>query len=222
MNSTGNCLLPILAVPLMSALIASGPALAQVSHLRSEQDRSKEVEDEATRVQALATDKCFTSGKGATFLTICISSRGNISRLESPAGEVHLNTREGHIVCFQNQFGVLESAFDAGSAEGGWGVPAVSQPNGPAKFPLIIKRDSLSGRIRLTQTFTMAAGSREVQVTMALKNLTASSFPFVTLDRYFDGDMNGTSGNSISMTRAMTPCGRSMVRVTPPPTPIEG
>jgi hypothetical protein len=145
---------------------------------------------------------CFTSGspagsvedpKGYTFLKICISERGNITYFESPAGKVHLRGREGYAVCS----GVNDSTvygFDAGMAESGWGPPTVSQPNGGDMLPLTIERDSLDGVVRLTQTFTINSGARELQVKVSVKNLSAVAIT-PRLARYFDGDIDDTASD---------------------------
>jgi hypothetical protein len=146
--------------------------------------------------------QCFTSGSpagsvedpnGYTFLKICVSERGNITHFESPAGKVHLRGREGYAVCS----GVNDSTvygFDAGMAESGWGPPTVSQPNGGDMLPLTIERDSVDGVVRLTQTFTINAGARELQVKVSVKNLSAVAIT-PRLARYFDGDIDDTASD---------------------------
>jgi hypothetical protein len=62
--------------------------------------RAKEAElQDVIAVTALATPQCFTSASGVTFLKVCITERGNISHFEAPAGKVHLQVREGYVLC---------------------------------------------------------------------------------------------------------------------------
>jgi hypothetical protein len=142
---------------------------------------------------AAVTSQCFTSGdptgaNGVTFFKVCISSHGNISIFESPAGKIHLQTREGYALCSNDES--IVHGFDAGTAEQGWGEPAITQPN-PGKLPLTIVRVSQDGMFRLTQTFTMDGPAREVIVVMTVKNLSAATISGMYLDRYFDGDLDG-------------------------------
>jgi len=102
--------------------------------------------------------------------------------------------REGYAVCSGN-FTEVTHGFDAGTAEGGFGAPTVSQPNGAGKLPLIITRESLDGRERLTQKFTLIPADREVQIEMTVKNISSSQLLFLGLDRYFDGDIDLTSSD---------------------------
>ena len=188
-------------------LAAGGVAGDQEDQAQSGEDRQKpeKEEKEALDVQGLAAigiatvaPKCFTSGTGVTFLKVCITERGNISSFESPAGKVHLQgAREGYVVCsdlFEPQ-GV--HGFDAGMAEEGWAAPSVSQPNGSGKLPLIITRNSTDGVVQLKQTFNIIPGEREVSITMAVKNRSASATLFdVFVDRYFDGDIDNQAANA--------------------------
>jgi hypothetical protein len=191
-------------------LAATGAADAQENEGQSPEDRQKQKKEEkaALDAQGLAAmglaalaPQCFTSGSGATFLKVCITERGNISHFEAPAGKVHLQTREGYVLCsdFFGPRGV--HGFDAGGAQQGWTASTVSQPNGPGKLPLIITRNSSDGLVQLKQTFKVLAGEREVSVTMAVKNRSAvAQLPDVRLDRYFDGDINGQTSNRYDVT----------------------
>ena len=195
---------------LSHALIAmvmgvGGLAFAQQDGRQSDADRDKKLEaNDALAFQALATEpQCFTSGSpagspndpfGRTFFKVCITERGNISELESPAGKTQIvSAREGYAVCSGINADTVHG-FDAGIAEDGWGIPTVTQSNGPGTLPLVIRRDSLDGKVRLTQTFTINTGAREIQVAMAVKNLTASTLSLLVA-RYFDGDIEGTSSD---------------------------
>jgi hypothetical protein len=186
-------------------LAASGQAGAQENQRQAWQDGQKQEkeEKEALDMQGLAAlevatlaPQCFTSGSGATFLKVCITERGNISLFESPAGKVHLNVREGYILCSNRLATRGVHGFDAGSAQVGWAAPTVSQPGGPGTLPLIITRNSFDGVVELKQTFKVVPAEREVNITMAVKNRsTQATLPKVVLDRYFDGDINGETQN---------------------------
>jgi hypothetical protein len=191
-------------------LAASGSAGAQENQRQAWQDKQKQEkeEKEALDMQALAAievatlaPQCFTSGSGATFLKVCITERGNISFFESPAGKVHLNTREGYVLCSNRLATLGVHGFDAGSAQAGWAAPTVSQPGGPGTLPLIITRNSFDGVVELKQTFKVVPAEREVNVTMAVKNRsTQATLPNAVLDRYFDGDINGETLNAYDLT----------------------
>jgi hypothetical protein len=176
--------------------LVTADAFAQGIKGRDAAVRAKEAElQNVLDLTALAAPQCFTSGSDATFLKVCITERGNISHFESPAGRVHLLSREGYVLCssfFQSE-GV--HGFDAGTAEAGWLTPTVSQPGGPGTLPLIITRNSIDGLLQLKQTFKIIPGEREVEVTMAVKNLSSTTVPNVIVDRYFDGDLDSTSKN---------------------------
>ena len=197
MNNSRIFLFSAFAVAMIMGLVgfSVASAFSQAAPSQSQQEGNKRAEQEALRAVGLAgTEKCFSSGSGPTFLKVCITNRGNISHFESPAGRNHLFTREGYVVCaFNNQLQV--HGFDAGSAEGGWAAPSVSQPNGPGKLPLIVKRNSLDKKVQLTQTFTIIAADRAVQVVMAVKNISTSNLPFEIVDRYFDADLDGSGAN---------------------------
>jgi hypothetical protein len=180
-----------ITVLLMIAAFASAEGQAQ----------EKETKDKnALNVSALAAlvgQQCFTSGTGGTFLKICITDNGNISWIESPAGYVHLQNREGYAVCSGGVpgNGATVHGFDANIAAAGWGSPTASQPNGAGTLPLIITRKSMDGVIQLKQTFTLNAPEREVNVKMDVKNTSAGILDSVYLSRYYDGDIDGQITN---------------------------
>ena len=180
-------------------LAIAGQAFAQEQSTEQAQTKDKNV----VRTQAEAPEQCFTSGAYDNFLKVCITNNGNISWFESPAGFVHLQSREGYAVCSGGTPGIsgVVHGFDANIAADGWGVSTVSQPNGAGKFPLIITRHSLDGVIQLKQTFTLNAGAREVDVKMDLKNTSALQVDEVYASRYFDGDINNTSTNVYERTK---------------------
>jgi hypothetical protein len=146
--------------------------------------------------------QCFSSGSGTTFLKICITNNGNVSWIESPAGKVHLQSREGYAICSDVGYpSKTIHGFDANLAANGWGVSAVSQPGGVGTFPLIITRQSLDGLIQFKQTFTLNAAERGVDIKMEIENISATLLPNVIMSRYFDGDVDGSVTNTYSASR---------------------
>jgi hypothetical protein len=98
-------------------LAATGAVDAHENEGQSPEDRQKQEkeEKEALDAQGLAAmglaalaPQCFTSGSGATFLKVCITERGNISHFEAPAGQVHLQTREGYVLCSDSLDGLVQ------------------------------------------------------------------------------------------------------------------
>ncbi len=154
----------------------------------------------------LASQQCFSSGNGVTFLKVCITDNGNISWFESPSGKVHLQQREGYAVCSSGipGNGAIVHGFDANIVANGWGNPAISQPNGAGTFPLIITRQSLDGVIQLKQTFTRNTVERGIDVQLDLKNMTAMYLYNVFLSRYFDADADGAITNLFDKTHDST------------------
>lgn len=145
--------------------------------------------------QASVVSQCFVSGSGATFLNICLSENGTITRLEAPQSRSHIFGNEGYAVC--NQAGFEPFAFEAGLASAGWGVPTVTQPKGIGKFPFIVTRKSTDGNVQLKQTFTLDTAQRQLSVKMDVKNTSTFAFTIPVVTRYFDGDLDGSAGDDI-------------------------
>ena len=162
-----------------------------------------------TTPSAATAYKTFTAGSGDTLFKFTLSSHGNIIRLESPAGFEHLasgSIGEGYIVSMNTASGVVRY-FDAGFSEGSgctgnlrsWS-PTVFETN-PTANGTTLTRDTCDGAWRLTQTFLRNVTNHELTVTMTLKNLTGFNYTGVTLDRYFDGDLdNDNSDDRFSRT----------------------
>lgn len=126
----------------MLALTAAGPFAPGES--KDQQQINTKNALTAQVMSMLVPQQCFSSGSGATFLKTCITNNGNISWIESPAGKVHLQSREGYAICSDIGYpNKTVHGFDANIASSGWGVSAVSQPGGVGTFPLIITRQSL-------------------------------------------------------------------------------
>ena len=190
-------------------LAASGPAGAQekpAADVARRQKQEKE-EIEALDMQGLAALEVATLPPRAVLHQrraparrsegVHHQSGGNISLFESPAGKVHLNVREGYVLCSNRLASTgCYTASMPGVLRLRMGSPIVSQPGGPGTLPLIVARNSFDGVVELKQTFKVVPAEREVNVTMAVKNRsTLATLPKVVLDRYFDGDINGETQN---------------------------
>ncbi len=191
--------IPMLLFAVLLALAAIGQASARVRPQDQIQTNNKNVLSGQT-IAMLVPQRCFSSGSGATFLKICITDNGNISWFESPAGKVHLQSREGYAVCSSTNGSGVVHGFDANVAASGWGVSTVSEPNGAGTFPLIVTRHSLDGVIQFKQTFTLNVGERGIDAKMDVTNTSASSLQYVWISRYFDGDIDGVSTNAYDRT----------------------
>jgi hypothetical protein len=147
--------------------------------------------------------KTFTSGAGDTLFKWTISTHGNLIRLESPAGFEHMASGvvgEGYVVSMNTSIGAVRY-FDAGFSEGtgcsgnvrSWS-PTVFETGATANGTTLI-RDTCDGAWRLTQTFLRNPANHELTITMTLHNLTAFNYTGVTLDRYFDGDLDNDNSD---------------------------
>jgi hypothetical protein len=147
--------------------------------------------------------KTFTSGAGDTLFKWTISTHGNLIRLESPAGFEHMASGvvgEGYVVSMSTSIGAVRY-FDAAFSEGtgcsgnvrSWS-PTVFETNASANGTTLI-RDTCDGAWRLTQTFLRNPANHELTITMTLHNLTAFNYTGVTLDRYFDGDLDNDNSD---------------------------
>ncbi len=165
----------------------------------------------------------FSCGAGASFLSVGISTHGNVSQFQSPAGKEHINVggnASGYQIC-KSTGGAFSSSSDFGGfAEIGFGAAAVVQPNGPNTFPLEITRTTTDGQITMTRRITgnsfVAAGglfdlngdgvscstlaecgnctNRTIHVLTRVTNNT----PSVMTVRYIEGvdfDISGSFGN---------------------------
>ena len=166
-------------------LLVANSALAQSAQL-------KRINDEATLApQIVSSVNCpdaqkFSFGSGSAKFAFCISERGNIEDIESPAGFVHNEYGEGYVACGSG----ITGDYDSGTDFAGWGAPTADQPNGAHKFPLTITRKSTDGKLELNQTFDWDTAQKEITVTMVLKNISAASMTNVKLARYFDADVD--------------------------------
>lgn len=163
-----------------------------------------------------ASTACFsthTFGTGVTGFDFCISNHGNIVQFACPEGDEHIRVkhvllggnplfrpREGYILCASGG-----PYFDIGFGESGWQAPVITQPNGPNTFPLTICRTTTDGNWTLCQQgHSRNTTEKELRFQMKLTNNTGST-QSATLERYFDGDLDGggeediydRSGNSV-------------------------
>lgn len=178
------------------------PPSTEVQETLSRVDFEKKMEAQReVSVFAAAAPQCFTAGspagsandpQGLTFFKVCITDRGNVSHLESPAGKIHIEGREGYLVCMDQ---TVPIGFDAGIAQNGWFSTTVSQPSGPGKLPLIVTRISSDGRVELTQTFTLVPSDNAVQIKMAVRNLLVVPLQIIDVYRYFDGDIDHSASD---------------------------
>lgn len=207
----------VVAGSLVVLQLAVAGVFAQENKGRDAKAREKETELQNAPEVTLVAPQCFTSGSGRYFMKFCISSGGSITLFESPLGQTNINGREGYVVCADGDDNAI--GFDAGVAEAGWAGASASQPNGPGTFPLIVTRDSLDGRIRLTQTFTRNIVDRGVDIKMDVKNTSGVLLASVKLERYFDGDIGGSAGDdewrsTFESVWARTPLAPNMLLLT--------
>ena len=174
---------PIVLLALVSATHAQQGSEQAQGRAQATSDK-----DAGQGLAAFVPENCFTSGSGSSFLKVCITENGNVSHLESPAGAVHLKTREGFAVCSYDGTNIIHG-YDVGNAAEGWGPATVSANK------RVITRTSLDGLVELKQTFTVVPANRGVDVKMELKNLSAVTLGSLEITRYFDGDIDFTGTN---------------------------
>jgi len=136
--------------------------------------------------RSVTQQSCFQSGSGATFFRPCVSIHGNVFSLQAPSGFEHINIGndiEGYAICSS-----LGTVYDAATQEAGFGAQTITQPGGANTLPLSIARTG--GGFRLTQTYARDTVQREFNITMAVKNVTASTITNVKVVRFFDGDVD--------------------------------
>ena len=147
-----------------------------------------------------ASDDCHTmlrTGSGVTYTKVCISSTGNVTSYESPAGVEHIRVRdplEGYRVCRADDWSPL---WDSGVDDAGAQETIIHQPNGANTLPLRITRIGFGG-LKLVQDFsftTRAYGPAELTVQMKVYNTGQVTLPHVMVQRFFDADINGTLPN---------------------------
>ncbi len=129
----------------------------------------------------------FSSGSGNTFLKFCVTVNGNVTQLETPAGQEFIRKggfSEGYAVCDQTSGGRYYDYADWGDS-GNWQAPTtVSQSAKSVK----IARTTSDGLWTLSQTFSLDAATPAAKIVMALKN-NATGARLASLIRYSDIDV---------------------------------
>lgn len=127
-------------------------------------------------------------------INVGISQHGNICRFESPVGSEHIRIgpiREGYALCSQNSlFSPTTVAYDAADVEAGFGPATVVQSD---PFPTIVR--TTTNGLEVTQRFSWDSTERDLTVTMTVRNVSGAARFNVKLDRYFDGDIDGSEAN---------------------------
>jgi hypothetical protein len=141
----------------------------------------------------------FSSGDDNKFLKYCVTANGNIVQFENPIGHEYIATApigEGYAICDIN---AAKQYYDyAGYGDSGnWQAPVTVSSSATS---VKISRKTTDGIYTLTQTITQNKGNVLAQVTMALKNNSATS-RHVGLLRYADVDANGSTSNNLDYTK---------------------
>lgn len=138
-------------------------------------DRPQDVEPSAT-----ACAYTFTSGAGAKQFTWCLTVNGNVTKIETPAGQNHQpGAAEGYSIC------------SAAGVHGHDHADVISVPLGPPTVlagcisgsSCTIQRDTLDGVFRLIQKFTQNPKERELNIDHTLINLSGATVNNVVLTR---------------------------------------
>jgi hypothetical protein len=132
----------------------------------------------------------FASGTGDTYLQYCVTANGNITQLQTPAGQELINrgitVGEGYGVCNESPATAYYDYAGWGDS-GNWNAPQVLSHTATS---VKIARTTSDGIWTLTQTITQDKTTPAVKVTMALKNNTAATRK-AYLVRYADVDAGG-------------------------------
>jgi hypothetical protein len=160
-------------------VVAVGPVLAGGRH---------------ARVVARAADvncfKSFKAGSGGSLFKACVSNEGNVNTVMFPKGITQLTTGEGYAICSgadtENHHG-----WDQGLTEAG-----LAAANTTSTSPLTIVRSTTDGHFQLTQTFMFDGAEHDIDITMKLKNVGATTLDDVKLTRSFDADIDGSATGS--------------------------
>ncbi len=175
-----------------TAVVAVSLGVMTVAGARPQSGAAQQ-QQTTTVARSLTQRSCFQSGSGATFYRPCVSTHGNIYSIQAPSGVEHVNNGtviEGYGICADSGY-----VYDAGFAESGFGAQTITQPNGANSLPLTIVRTG--GPFRLTQTYALDKLQRKIDVTMAVRNSSSVSQTNVIIARFFDGDLDNTTGNDI-------------------------
>jgi hypothetical protein len=158
----------------------------------------------AQQVEGVAPDNTvtcsfnFTANSGDKLLKFCVTANGNITQLETPAGQElisHGTIAEGYGVCNESP---ATTYFDyAGDGDSGnWNPPTTLSSSATS---VKIARTTSDGIWTLTQTFTLDKATPAVKIAMALKNNTLVTRK-AYLIRYADVDAGFASSNNFDGT----------------------
>jgi hypothetical protein len=151
------------------------------------------------------SNACFSlhsSGAGATFMRICISDHGTLTRFESPAGFEQIRQlnffRDGYAVCSNAAGGgpTLTHGWDVGNSESAWGPLVIAQPNGANTFPLSITRTTSDNMFVVKQTFARDSAEHDVTITVKVTNRSTTPREHVRFSRYFENDVDNNDAAS--------------------------
>jgi hypothetical protein len=139
----------------------------------------------------------FSSGQNATAFTWCLSSNGNIMRLENAAWPFNEHIRvgtftEGYAICDWTDDVV---AYDYGSSAAGFGPTTVVSGCAGGALPCTMERETSDGNFYLKMVFNRTPVDREIVITETVKNLRNIHTDNVELWRYADVDVNASTGN---------------------------
>ncbi len=154
-------------------LTAALVALTIAAFAQNAKNLGPRAQGDENSVQRLTNTQCqstFISGSGSTYMNVCTSANGNISRIQTPSGWDQLYFgAEGYGICDEtNYYGYYDWGQYGDS--GNWMAATINQPNGPNTFPLTITRTTSDGVFTLTQAFSQNKTTPAIKVTMTLKN----------------------------------------------------
>jgi hypothetical protein len=145
-----------------------------------------------------ATSTCahsFTTGSGHTYLQTCITTNGNVVEFQSPAGYEHIRNglfAEGYSICDSTAYNDWADYGDSGN----WQAPILLSSSATS---VKLARTTQDGNWTVTQTFTQAAATVSLKITMAVKNNSSTIRP-VHIVRYVDTDAYNTTTNDFATT----------------------
>jgi len=131
-------------------------------------------------------------------LKYCVTTNGNITQFESPAGIEHIavgEVAEGYGVC-DGTSGVSYFDYADDGATANWSAPTLLSRDATSVH---IARDTSDGIWTLTQNITQIGGTSSVNVAMTLKNNSAED-RLVFFLRYADVDAAGVFNNNLDGT----------------------
>jgi len=159
---------------------------------------------QAQQIEGVAPDNTvtcsfnFSAGSGDKLLKFCVTVNGNITQLETPAGQEFIEKGtfgEGYGICNETPATVYSDYAGDGDS-GNWNPPTTLSSSATS---VKIARTTSDGIWTLTQTFTLDKATPAVKIAMALKNNTLATRK-AYLVRYADVDAAGGSTNDFDGT----------------------